>query len=96
MVSLFSNLVVVAVMLLRPQKLRSTHVLIMALAASDIMFSLVISVISKLIIIFVQAVHPMLIATSLGSDVATLFTKSGGQFNQNRAFQCSSGKNGII
>ena len=24
-----------------------------------------------------QAVHPMLIATSLGSDVATLFTKSG-------------------
>ena len=41
-VSLFSNLVVVAVMLLRPQKLRSTHVLIMALAASDIMFSLVI------------------------------------------------------
>ena len=40
--SLFSNLVVVAVMLLRPQKLRSTHVLIMALAASDIMFSLVI------------------------------------------------------
>ena len=53
MVSLFSNLVVVAVMLLRPQKLRSTHVLIMALAASDIMFSLVISVISKLVIIFV-------------------------------------------
>ena len=43
--SYFSNLVVVAVMLLRPQKLRSTHVLIMALAASDIMFSLVIRII---------------------------------------------------
>ena len=38
---MLSNVVVVAVMLLRPQKLRSTHVLIMALAASDIMFSLV-------------------------------------------------------
>ena len=54
MVSLFSNLVVVAVMLLRPQKLRSTHVLIMALAASDIMFSLVISVTAKLIITFIM------------------------------------------
>ena len=53
-VSLFSNLVVVAVMLLRPQKLRSTHVLIMALAASDIMFSLVISVTAKLIITFIM------------------------------------------
>ena len=46
-VSLFSNLVVVAVMLLRPQRLRSTHVLIMALAASDIMFSLVITVVNS-------------------------------------------------
>ena len=53
-VSLFSNLVVVAVMLLRPQKLRSTHVLIMALAASDIMFSLVITVIVKLTITFIM------------------------------------------
>ena len=49
--------------MLRPQKLRSTHILIIALAASDILFSLVI--------------HPMLIATSFGANVSLLFSSSG-------------------
>ena len=63
LVSFFSNLLVVAVMMLRPQKIRSTHILIVALAASDILFSLVI--------------HPMLIATSFGANTTTLFSHTG-------------------
>ena len=50
-------------MMLRPQKIRSTHILILALAASDILFSLVI--------------HPMLVATSFGADTVTLFSRRG-------------------
>ena len=62
-VSFLANLVVIIVMIIRPQRLRSTHLCIIALSCSDILFSL--------------SIHPMLIATSFGADTLTLFSKQG-------------------
>ena len=63
LVSFFSNLLVVAVIMLRPKKISSTDVFIIALAASDMLFAL--------------CIHPMLIATSFGADVSVLFSTAG-------------------
>ena len=49
--------------MLRPQKITSTDVFIIALATSDILFAL--------------AIHPMLIAASFGADVEVLFSSAG-------------------
>ena len=62
-VSFFFNLLVIVVITLRRKKLESTDVFIIALAVSDMMFSL--------------AIHPMLIATSFGANSFSVFTPSG-------------------
>ena len=49
--------------MLRHQKLNSTDIFIIALATSDILF--------------VLAIHPMLIAASFGADVELLFSSAG-------------------
>ena len=63
-VSFLFNLLVIVVITLRRKKLESTDVFIIALAVTDMMFSL--------------AIHPMLIATSFGANSFSVFTTSGG------------------
>ena len=53
----------VLVMILRKRKFNPTHIFIVALALSDILFSILI--------------HPMLIATSFGVDSQALFGTNG-------------------
>ena len=66
MVSIVSNVIVVLVLWFRRKRIKATHWFIVALALSDICFSVLL--------------HPMLIATSFGADTAALFTKSGCDF----------------
>ena len=63
LVSFFLNLLVIVVITLRRQKMEATDVFIIALAISDMMFSL--------------AIHPMLIATSFGANSYQIFSSSG-------------------
>ena len=63
LVSFFLNLLVIVVIFLRRQKIEATDVFIIALAISDMMFSL--------------AIHPMLIATSFGANSYQIFSSSG-------------------
>ena len=63
LVSFFLNLLVILVIFLRRKKIGATDVFIVALAISDIMFSL--------------AIHPMFIATSFGADSYQIFTTAG-------------------
>ena len=62
-VSFLLNLLVILVIFLRRRKIGATDVFIVALAISDIMFSL--------------AIHPMFIATSFGADSYQIFTTAG-------------------
>ena len=66
MVSIVANLIVVIVLWVRRKRMKATHWFIVALALSDICFSLLL--------------HPMLVATSFGSDSSQLFSKAGNQF----------------
>ena len=63
MVSIVANLIVVIVLWVRRKRMKATHWFIVALALSDICFSLLL--------------HPMLVATSFGSDSSQLFSKAG-------------------
>ena len=63
LVSTVLNLLVLLVLIFRRKKLGPTDVFIIALAISDIMFSL--------------SIHPMLIATSFGANSFTIFTTTG-------------------
>ena len=63
LVSFFLNLLVIVVIFMRRKKMEATDVFIIALAISDMMFSL--------------AIHPMLIATSFGADSYQIFSTSG-------------------
>ena len=63
MISVVANLIVVLVLWARRKRLKATHWFVVALALSDICFSLLL--------------HPMLVATSFGSDADELFTKTG-------------------
>ena len=63
MISVVANLIVVLVLWARRKRLKATHWFVVALALSDICFSLLL--------------HPMLVATSFGSDADQLFTKTG-------------------
>ena len=63
LVSFLLNLLVILVIFLRRKKIGPTDVFIVALAVSDMMFSL--------------AIHPMLIATSFGANSYQIFTTSG-------------------
>ena len=63
LVSFFLNLLVIVVIFLRRKKMEATDVFIIALAISDMMFSL--------------AIHPMLIATSFGANSYQIFSSSG-------------------
>ena len=63
LVSFFLNLLVIVVLFLRRKKMEATDVFIIALAISDMMFSL--------------AIHPMLIATSFGANSYKIFSSSG-------------------
>ena len=63
LLSFFCNLLVISVIMLRPQKINSMDIFIIALATSDMLFALVI--------------HPMLIATSFGANVEVLFSSAG-------------------
>ena len=63
LVSFFLNLLVIVVIFLRRKKMEATDVFIIALAISDMMFSL--------------AIHPMLIATSFGANSYQIFSNSG-------------------
>ncbi len=63
LVSCILNLLVILVLMLRRRKLVPTDVFIIALASTDIMFSL--------------SIHPMLIATSFGANSYTIFTVTG-------------------
>ena len=63
LVSFLFNLLVIVVIALRRKKMESTDVFIIALAVSDMMFSL--------------SIHPMLIATSFGANSFSVFTPSG-------------------
>ena len=69
LLSFFSNLMVITVILLRPVQVNSTDVFIIALATSDMLFAL--------------CIHPMLIATSFGANVNVLFS-SGGFYSQTK------------
>ena len=53
----------IVVIFMRRKKMEATDVFIIALAISDMMFSL--------------AIHPMLIATSFGADSYQIFSSSG-------------------
>ena len=57
------NLLVIIVLVLRPQKKSSTDIFIIALATADMLFAI--------------AIHPMLIATSFGANVQLLFSTTG-------------------
>ena len=57
------NLLVVIVIMLRPKKKNSIDIFVIALASSDILFSV--------------AIHPMLVATSFGANVEVLFGHAG-------------------
>ena len=57
------NLLVIIVLVLRPQKKSSTDIFIIALATSDMLFAI--------------AIHPMLIATSFGANAELLFPSAG-------------------
>ena len=57
------NLLVIIVLVLRPQKKSSTDIFIIALATSDMLFAI--------------AIHPMLIATSFGANAELLFSSAG-------------------
>jgi len=63
LLSFFLNLLVVIVIMLRPKKKNSIDIFVIALATSDILFSV--------------AIHPMLIATSFGANVEVLFSHTG-------------------
>ena len=63
LVSCSLNLLVILVLVLRRRTLGPTEVFIMALAATDIMFSL--------------SLHPMLIMTSFGANSRNIFTTAG-------------------
>ena len=65
LVSCILNLLVILVLMLRRRKFVPTDVFIIALATTDIMFSL--------------SIHPMLIATSFGANSYTIFTTTGQQ-----------------
>ena len=67
MVSVVANLIVVTVLWVRRKRMKATHWFIVALALSDICFSLLL--------------HPMLVATSFGSDSSQLFSKAGTYVN---------------
>ena len=77
LLSFFLNLLVIIVIVLRPQKKHSTDIFIIALAISDILFAV--------------AIHPMLIATSFGANVEVLFSSTGnsisGQFKVCKLFR---------
>ena len=61
--SFLFNLLVIIVLVLRPQKKNSTDIFLIALATSDMLFAI--------------AIHPMLIATSFGANVQLLFSTTG-------------------
>ena len=73
LVSCILNLLVILVLMLRRRKLVPTDVFIIALATTDIMFSL--------------SIHPMLIATSFGADTYTIFTITGQGAKLSRTLQ---------
>ena len=63
LLSIVSNITVVVVLWFRRKRMKATHWFIIALAISDISCSVIM--------------HPILIATTLGADVKTVFTKQG-------------------
>ena len=73
LVSCILNLLVILVLMLRRRKLVPTDVFIIALATTDIMFSL--------------SIHPMLIATSFGADTYTIFTITGQKPNCQKLYK---------
>ena len=62
-VSIVANFIVVLTLWSRKKRMKATHWFIIALAISDICFSLLL--------------HPMIIATSFGADANRLFTPIG-------------------
>ena len=62
-VSIVANSIVLLTLWARRKRMKATHWFIMALAISDISFSLLL--------------HPMIIATSFGADANRLFTSTG-------------------
>ena len=62
-VSIVANLIVVITLWTRRKRMKATHWFIIALAFSDMCFSLFL--------------HPMIIATSFGADAHKLFTPFG-------------------
>ena len=62
-VSIVANFIVVLTLWARRKRMKATHWFIIALAISDMCFSLLL--------------HPMIIATSFGADANKLFTPTG-------------------
>ena len=64
-IAVITNILVITVLCLRPKKLRSTDKLIMVLAVSDILFSLL--------------VHTLLIVNMFGADITDLYLHPAGE-----------------